>query len=87
MVDTRCVMGELGLELPEDVEVRVHNSTADARYIVLPLRPAGTEHWRPADLEMLVGRDSMIGVMDAPPGSSSFLALPTIDPGGLKLPQ
>ena len=60
-------MSEFGLELPEDVEVRVHDSTADIRYIVLPLRPSGTEGWSVADLAKLVTRDSMIGVMDPLP--------------------
>jgi nitrile hydratase len=60
-------MREFGLELTDDVEVRVHDSTADIRYIVLPMRPAGTEGWSAADLEKLVTRDSMIGVMDALP--------------------
>jgi len=55
------------LELPDDVEVRVHDSTADIRYIVLPLRPRGTEGWSEMDLAKLVTRDSMIGVMDPLP--------------------
>jgi len=67
VADPRGVMREFGLELPDDVEVRVHDSTADIRYIVLPVRPAGTEGWSIADLEKLVTRDSMIGVMDALP--------------------
>jgi nitrile hydratase len=57
-------MLEFGLELPDDVEVRVHDSTADIRYLVLPLRPEGTEGWSEADLARLVTRDSMIGVME-----------------------
>jgi nitrile hydratase alpha subunit len=65
VVDPRGVMREFGLHLPEDVEVRVHDSTADIRYLVLPLRPKGTEDWSEADLAKLVTRDSMIGVMDA----------------------
>lgn len=65
--DPRGVMREFGMELPEDVEVRVHDSTADIRYLVLPLRPAGTENWTETDLAKLVTRDSMIGVMDALP--------------------
>ncbi len=65
VADPRGVMREFGLELSGDVEVRVHDSTADIRYIVLPMRPAGTEGWSTADLEKLVTRDSMIGVMDA----------------------
>ena len=63
--DPRGVMREFGLELADDVEVRVHDSTADIRYIVLPLRPAGTESLSAAELEKLVTRDSMIGVMNA----------------------
>ena len=65
--DPRGVMREFGLNLPDDVEVRVHDSTADMRYIVLPVRPKGTEGLSEADLAQLVTRDSMIGVMDALP--------------------
>ena len=67
VADPRGVMREFGLDLPDGVEVRVHDSTADIRYIVLPLRPPGTENWSAAELEKLVTRDSMIGVMDALP--------------------
>ncbi|HUR72413.1 MAG TPA: nitrile hydratase subunit alpha [Candidatus Limnocylindrales bacterium] len=67
VADPRGVMREFGLELPDDVEVRVHDSTADIRYIVMPLRPAGTDGWSEDDLAKLVTRDSMIGVMDALP--------------------
>ncbi len=63
--DPRGVMREFGLELPDDIEVRVHDSTADIRYLVLPLRPEGTEGWSETELARLVTRDSMIGVMDA----------------------
>ena len=62
--DPRGVMREFGLALPDSVEVRVHDSTADIRYLVLPLRPAGTEGWGEEKLAKLVTRDSMIGVMD-----------------------
>jgi len=65
--DPRGVMREFGLVLPDDVEVRVHDSTADIRYLVLPLRPEGSENLSQVDLEKLVTRDSMIGVMDALP--------------------
>jgi nitrile hydratase len=65
--DPRGVMSEFGLVLPDDVEVRVHDSTADIRYLVLPLRPKGSEHLSEAELEKLITRDSMIGVMDALP--------------------
>ena len=67
VADPRGVMREFGLELPDSVEVRVHDSTADIRYIVLPLRPCGTEGWSEEDLTKLVTRDSMIGVVDALP--------------------
>ena len=65
--DPRGVMREFGLNLPDDVEVRVHDSTADMRYIVLPVRPKGTERLSEAELAQLVTRDSLIGVMDALP--------------------
>ncbi|HEX6438509.1 MAG TPA: nitrile hydratase subunit alpha [Candidatus Binatia bacterium] len=65
--DPRGVMREFGLVLPDDVEVRVHDSTADMRYLVLPLRPKGTEGLSEVELARLVTRDSMIGVMDALP--------------------
>jgi nitrile hydratase subunit alpha len=48
--------------IPDEVEVRVHDSTADLRYLVLPLRPAGTEGWPEERLAALVSRDCMIGV-------------------------
>src|SRR4029453_4063763 len=67
VVDPRGVMREFGLDLPDDVEVRVHDSTADIRYLILPLRPKGTEGHSEADLAKLVTRDSMIGVTDALP--------------------
>ena len=65
--DPRGVMREFGLVLSEDIEVRVHDSTADIRYLVLPLRPRGTEGLSESELAKLVTRDSMIGVMDALP--------------------
>jgi len=65
--DPRGVMREFGLVLPDDVEVRVHDSTADMRYLVLPLRPKGTGGLSEVELARLVTRDSMIGVMDALP--------------------
>ena len=59
--EPRRVLAEFGLDLPADVQVRVHDSTADMRYIVIPQRPAGTEGWDAARLAALVTRDSMIG--------------------------
>ena len=60
--EPRKVLEEFGTEIPGDVEIRVHDSTADLRYLVLPLRPAGTEGWSEDQLAALVTRDSMIGV-------------------------
>ena len=60
--EPRSVLSEFGTEIGEDVVVRVHDSTADMRYLVLPQRPAGTEGWNEARLAQLVTRDSMIGV-------------------------
>ena len=67
--DPRAVMREFGLALPDDVEVRVHDSTADIRYLVLPVRPKGTEGLSETVLATFVTRDSMIGVMDALPSA------------------
>ena len=60
--EPRAVLAEFGTSLPEGVGVRVHDSTADMRYLVLPLRPAGTEGMSEEQLAELVTRDSMIGV-------------------------
>lgn len=60
--EPRAVLSEFGLELGPDVAVRVHDSTADMRYLVLPMRPAGTEGWDEARLASIVTRDCMIGV-------------------------
>jgi nitrile hydratase subunit alpha len=62
VIDPRGVLREFGLDLPEDVEVRVWDSTAELRYLVLPERPAGTEGMSEEGLAALVTRDSMIGV-------------------------
>lgn len=59
--DPRSVLAEFGVTLPESTRVRVWDSTAEVRYIVLPLRPAGTEGMGEAQLAALVTRDSMIG--------------------------
>ena len=60
--EPRAVLAEFGTPIPDDVEVRVHDSTADMRYLVLPRRPDGTESMSEAELADLVGRDAMIGV-------------------------
>lgn len=60
--EPRAVLAEFGTVLPDDVEVRVHDSTADMRYLVLPMRPKGTEGWSEDRLAAIVTRDAMIGV-------------------------
>jgi nitrile hydratase alpha subunit len=60
--EPRAVLAEFGTMIPDDTQIRVHDSTADMRYLVLPLRPDGTENWSEADLARLATRDSMIGV-------------------------
>ncbi|BDG47685.1 MULTISPECIES: nitrile hydratase subunit alpha [Parageobacillus] len=60
--EPRTVLKEFGLELDDDVEIRVWDSSAEIRYLVLPERPAGTEGWSEEELAKLVTRDSMIGV-------------------------
>lgn len=62
VIDPRGVLREFGLELGNDVEVRVWDSTAELRYLVLPERPAGTEKMSEDELAALITRDSMIGV-------------------------
>ncbi|MFC3226354.1 nitrile hydratase subunit alpha [Marinibaculum pumilum] len=61
VLDPRGVLAEFGVTLAPEVEVRVWDSTAELRYLVIPMRPAGTEGWDVADLARLVTRDSMIG--------------------------
>jgi nitrile hydratase len=62
--DPRGVLGEFGVELEDEVELRVLDSTADIRYLVIPRRPAGSETMSEEELATLVTRDSMIGVAD-----------------------
>jgi nitrile hydratase len=63
VVEPRTVLREFGTAIPDDVAVSVHDSTADVRYMVLPLRPAGTEGWSEARLAALVTRDALVGVV------------------------
>lgn len=60
--EPRAVLEEFGTTVPDDISVRVHDNTADMRYLVLPKRPAGTEGWSEEQLAALVTRESMIGV-------------------------
>jgi nitrile hydratase subunit alpha len=68
VAEPRSVLREFGLELPPRVEIRVWDSTAEVRYLVLPMRPAGTEGWSEEELAAVVTRDAMIGTaIPAPP--------------------
>lgn len=67
--EPRAVLAEFGTEVPDEVAIHVHDSNADLRYIVLPLRPAGTEDMSEEQLAALVTRDALIGV--APPRAPS----------------
>jgi nitrile hydratase subunit alpha len=60
--EPRKVLAEFNLSLPEEIAIRVHDSTADMRYLVLPMRPSGTEGWNEERLAAIVSRNSMIGV-------------------------
>lgn len=67
--EPRSVLAEFGVVLPDHVEVRVHDSTADMRYLIVPARPEGTEGWSEDRLAELVTRDAMIGTALARPAS------------------
>ena len=71
--DPRGVLAEFGTVLPETTRIRVWDSTAEVRYLVIPQRPAGTEGWSEDELAALVSRDSMIGtrLADAPAAARS----------------
>ena len=62
VLDPRGVLKAFGQDIPEDIEVRVWDSTAEMRYLVVPERPAGTEGWNEEQLASIVTRDSMVGV-------------------------
>ncbi len=73
VVEPRAVLAEMGLNVSADVRIRVWDSSAEARYMVLPQRPPGTDGWSAEQLVPLVTRDSMIGVaraLDAADGSN-----------------
>ena len=59
--DPRGVLADFGVTLPVETEIRVRDSTAETRYMVVPMRPAGTEGWSEAQLAKLISRDSMVG--------------------------
>ncbi len=59
--EPRSVLAEFGVELSDDIDIRVHDSTAELRYMILPQRPAGTDDWSERQLAELITRDSLIG--------------------------
>jgi nitrile hydratase len=59
--DPRGVLADFGVTLPKDTEIRVWDSTAETRFLVLPMRPEGTDGWNEDQLTEIVTRDSMIG--------------------------
>ena len=63
VIEPRRLLAEFGTIIPDDVEVRVSDSTATVRFLVLPMRPAGTEGWSEEQLAAIVTRDAMIGVI------------------------
>jgi len=71
VIEPRAVLAEFGLEIAPDVDVRVWDSNAEIRYLVLPERPAATEHMTEAELAQLVTRDSMVGVTKAAPAAAA----------------
>jgi nitrile hydratase len=72
VIDPRSVLAEFGLTLPEETAIRVWDSTAEIRYLVLPMRSRGTEGWNEEKLATLVTRDSMIGTgLPLAPGAAS----------------
>ena len=70
VIDPRSVLADFGVTIPADTRIRVWDSTAETRYMVLPQRPVGTDGWSEAQLAELVTRDSMIGTgVAAQPGA------------------
>ena len=65
VIEPRAVLAEFGTVIPDDVEIRVSDSTAAIRFLVLPVRPEGTENYSEEQLAALVTRDAMIGVVPA----------------------
>jgi nitrile hydratase len=61
VIDPRSVLADFGVSLPAEIEIRIWDSTAETRFLVLPMRPAGTEGWSEDRLAALVTRDSMVG--------------------------
>jgi nitrile hydratase len=85
VIDPRGVLSDFGLELPAQTDLRVFDSTAELRYLVIPVRPAGTDDWSLEQLAELVTRDSMIGTglplfPDSAPGAAPAPSSPAPTP-------
>jgi nitrile hydratase len=76
VIEPRKVLAEFGTVIPDDVEICVNDSTANLRYMVLPLRPKGTENFTEKQLEALVTRDVMIGSKSDSPGYHLLITNP-----------
>jgi len=86
VIDPRGVLADFGVALPESTAIRVYDSTAEIRYLVVPVRPAGTEGLGEAALAELVSRDAMIGTgLARTPAAAGGGATPT--PGGAEPPR
>ena len=72
--EPRAVLKEFGLDISEKTQIRIHDSSADMRYMVLPMRPAGTEGWSEERLAELVNRDCLLGVA-VPKGPTTSTAV------------
>ena len=60
--EPRAVLKEFGTEIDDNVVIRTHDSNADMRYIVIPMRPGGTDNWSQEQLEAIISRDSLVGI-------------------------
>ncbi len=67
VIDPASVLAEFGVELPENTRISVWDSTAEVRYLVIPMRPENTEHLSESELQNLINRNSMIGTALATP--------------------
>jgi nitrile hydratase len=71
VIDPKGVLTELGVTLPAETEIRIWDSTAETRFLVVPMRPAGTDGWSEEQLATLVTRDSMVGTGLAKPAKEA----------------
>lgn len=74
VIDPRSVLAEFGCHLPDDVQIKVWDSNSELRYLVLPMRPLGTEGWSQEELAAIVTRDAMIGTNVVAPQTNKAIA-------------